>query len=83
MSSGAVVVNSDTGCEFLEHEKNCLLFPIGNPQEGGLAVQRVMVEPDLRTTLAVNGYETAKKYSNATPYVSSVATIINKIMEKK
>jgi GT2 family glycosyltransferase len=83
MSAGAVIVNSDTGTEFLEHEKNSLLYPIGNAQACANHVQRLLKDQELFTNLSLAGYETAIRYSNATPYVNNVAFLINKIMEKQ
>ena len=81
MSSGAVVVNSDTGCEFLKHEENCLLYPIDIAQECGNAVQRVIQNPNLFTTLSLNGYTTAKKMGSSVDYVTNISQTINKVMK--
>jgi glycosyltransferase involved in cell wall biosynthesis len=81
MSSGAMVVNSNTGCEFLEHEKNCLLYPIDQAQECGNAVDRLIQDPDLRTILTLNGYQTACDVASSVDYVTAISNLINKVMK--
>jgi glycosyltransferase involved in cell wall biosynthesis len=81
MSSGATIVNSDTGTEFLEHEKNCLIYPIDDAQACANTVDRLINDKALRSSLTIEGYKTAVEMANSVSYVTNISQVINKIMK--
>jgi glycosyltransferase involved in cell wall biosynthesis len=81
MSAGVAVVTTDTGAEFLKHEENCLLYPVGDAQAGGEAVDRLINDLDLFNKIVVNGYETAWKSADYKPFQAKLNEIIKKVVE--
>jgi len=65
MSLGVPVVASNNygHIEIIEHEKNGLLFSVGDAQACADSVMRVLNDHDLRKRMIASGYETAKKFS--------------------
>jgi GT2 family glycosyltransferase/glycosyltransferase involved in cell wall biosynthesis len=82
MSSGGVVVAADTGAEFLKHEENCLLFPVGQLQEGAEQVQRLLEDRQLFVRLLQNSYETACNMANPNPYVANLQRVIEEVCDE-
>jgi glycogen synthase len=64
MAVGTPVVATGTGGsgEYLEHERNCLLFDRDSPEALASAVARLAAEPELRRTLREGGLETAAAF---------------------
>jgi glycosyltransferase involved in cell wall biosynthesis/GT2 family glycosyltransferase len=76
MSAGVVCILSDTGAEYAEHEKNCLVVPRGNPASLAKAIDRLVNDKILFSQLAKGGYETACKYADANEYVDALEEVI-------
>ena len=68
MAVGRPVVASGTGgsAEYLEHERNCLLYePRDSPAALGDALRRLASEPALREHIREEGLRTAERYTEA------------------
>ena len=76
MSSGAAVVSTDTSAEFLSHERNCLLYDVGDNKKGAEAVDKLIQDSKLFGDVVNYGYQTAKAASDPTPYVSNINYVL-------
>lgn len=81
MSAGAAVVTTDTGAEFLRHEENCLLYPVGNPQRGAEMVDRLVNDQELFTKLVVNGFRTAEGAANPDNFQHNLNVVMRRVMQ--
>ena len=65
MACGTPVVATGVGgsAEYLEHERNCLLFPPGDAAALAAAVRRLRDDPGLRAGLVRAGTETARRFA--------------------
>lgn len=82
MSAGVLVVTTDTGAEFLKHEENCLLYPVGDPQAGAELVVRAVEDEELFTKLIVNGHRTAAGAANPNTYRSNLEKVVQSVLSK-
>lgn len=80
MSSGMAVVTTNTGAEFLKHEYNCLLYPVGEAQQGAELVDRLVQDRDLMQTLVLNGYKTAVEHADPTMFRENLNTVIREVL---
>lgn len=64
MATGGYVVAipNDGNSEYLQNEKNCLLFESGHIQEGLNSILRICEDAELRNILYKNGLETADRH---------------------
>jgi len=64
MAAGAAVVCTATpgAMEYARDGYNSLLVPIADPNALAQAIERLIVDPELRARLAANGLETARQY---------------------
>ncbi|MFP4572278.1 MAG: glycosyltransferase family 4 protein, partial [Desulfobacterales bacterium] len=64
MSLGVPVVASNAGghCEIIDHEKNGLLFPVGDAGSCAAAIVRLLKKDGLRMNLISAGMATAKRF---------------------
>ncbi|MGQ3684445.1 MAG: glycosyltransferase family 4 protein [Candidatus Loosdrechtia sp.] len=64
MSVGVPVVASNAGghCEIIEHEKNGLLFPVGDEKACASAIIRLLKDEKLRQDFVKAGRETARRF---------------------
>jgi len=83
MSSGTAVITTDTGAEFMKHEENCLLYPVGNPQAGAEAIDRLINDRKLMTKVVINGYSTAKLAASPEPFKAKVNKVILEVIDEK
>jgi GT2 family glycosyltransferase/glycosyltransferase involved in cell wall biosynthesis len=81
MSAGCAVISTDTGAEHLKDGHNCLLFPVGDAQAGGEAVDRVLTNKELFAKLVKNGYNTAVNSANPWPYVNNLMAVVKEVCE--
>ena len=81
MSAGVAVVSSDTGAEFMKHEENCLLYPIGEPQAGAELVSKLVNDQELFTKLILAGYKTAFEAANPKPHRSKLNAVIKEVLK--
>jgi glycosyltransferase involved in cell wall biosynthesis len=79
MSAGCAVVLSDTGAEFAEHEKNCLVYPKGDVEAMVKAIDRLAVDDNLRLDIAREGYKTACKYADPEDYNVTLYSILKEL----
>jgi glycosyltransferase involved in cell wall biosynthesis len=68
MSSGVACAISDTGAEFAKAGENCLTFPVGDTEAIHDAVEALILDRDRLTSIAENGYATAKEMGDSTQY---------------
>jgi GT2 family glycosyltransferase/glycosyltransferase involved in cell wall biosynthesis len=80
MSAGAAVVASDTGCEFLGDEKNCLLFPIGDTATAYNQTVKLMSDIELFSKVVQNGYLTAKATGDSTRYIDTFSEKLEEVL---
>lgn len=76
MSSSCAVVMSDTGAEFAEDGKNCLVAGRGNISQIVKHVDKLITEPELFSQIVKNGYETACKYADPTEHIENIEKVI-------
>jgi glycosyltransferase involved in cell wall biosynthesis len=76
MSSGCAIVSTDTLAEFLKHEENCLIAPVGDVNQLTLAVERLYLDETLKKNIVKRSYETAIAASDPKQYVKSWNNII-------
>jgi GT2 family glycosyltransferase/glycosyltransferase involved in cell wall biosynthesis len=81
MSAGVAVVTTDTGAEFLRHEENCLLYPVGNPQKGAETVDRLVNDQALFTKIVVNGFRTAENAANSDNFQHNLNVVLRRVMQ--
>lgn len=82
MSSGLTCILSNTGAEYAEHDKNCLLFTPGNVKEMLDCLISVIEDKSLRTRLREEGFRTAKSYSNSANCIESIESVISGIFKE-
>lgn len=58
-----VVVPNDGNIEYLEDEKNCLMYPAGEFEMAVSQIKRIVSDNELQCKLYMNGIETAQKRS--------------------
>lgn len=78
MSASVACVITDTGAEYAENEKNCLVVGKGNHGQMAKAIDRLIQDKNLFIEIAKNGYETACKHADSTEYVETLNRIICK-----
>jgi glycosyltransferase involved in cell wall biosynthesis len=76
MSSACAIVSTDTGAEFLQDGKNCLLAKVGDVEGLTKCVDQLYHNAELKTTLVEAGYETAAKAADPKPYIDNWNKII-------
>lgn len=81
MSAGCAVVTTNTGAEFLKDGDNCLLYPAGDPQSGGRAVDRLAQDRELFKRLVVNGYNTAVDSADPKAYLDNVGRMLTEVFD--
>lgn len=79
MASGCAIVTTDTGADYLKHGENCLLYPVGDAQEGGLTVDKLISDYDLFKKLVVNGYNTAKQMAKPDKYLFNLRGLVREL----
>lgn len=79
MSAGATCILSDTGAEYTEHNKNCLLYPVGNVDALYVSIESILGDPKLAARLREEGFRTARKYANPEPCMDVVEETIRKV----
>jgi glycosyltransferase involved in cell wall biosynthesis len=79
MSSSVACVLTDAHKEFVEHGKNCLLVPIHRPDAINGAVNKLLSDPKLLQTIAINGYKTAERYTDSTDCIDKLEKVIEEI----
>ena len=71
MSSGCAIVSTDTGAEFLEDGKNCLLAEVGNVNELTKVVERLYLNTELKQDIVTASYATAVAAADSKQYVKN------------
>jgi len=79
MAAGCAIVTTDTGAEFLKDQENCLLYPPGEAQQGGEAVDKLLSDPKLFQKLINNGYQTAGKAADPHQYVHTLRQLVHEL----
>lgn len=79
MSAGCAVVATDTGAEHLRHNENCLMFPVGDAQAGGEAVDVLINDKEMFKNIVFGGYKTAQLASNPWDYISKLNAVIQDV----
>lgn len=83
MSAGCAVILGDTGCEYAEHEQNCLIVNQDDPKEIAAAVERIIEDKALATKLREEAYNTACRYANPKPCITKLQEVIDSVFENK
>lgn len=83
MSSGAAIVATNTGAEFLKDGENCVLFEPGDQNGMNNALDRVISDDTLRKKLIEGGYATAGAAGDPAEYVDNWNKIIGGCFDKK
>ena len=83
MSSGAAIVATNTGAEFLKDGENCVLYEPGDQNGMNNALDRVISDDTLRKKLIEGGYATAGAAGDPAEYVDNWNKIIGGCCEKK
>jgi glycosyltransferase involved in cell wall biosynthesis len=76
MSAGAVCVLTDTGAEYAKAEDNCIVVPRGNAGSLAKAIDRLVNDKVLFSSLAKRGYETACKYADSTEFADALEEVV-------
>jgi glycosyltransferase involved in cell wall biosynthesis/Tfp pilus assembly protein PilF len=65
MACGAPVVHADNrGLDtIVEHEKDCLVVPVNDPDATAIAIERILRDGQLAARLSAAGLETARRYT--------------------
>jgi len=65
MAAGIPVIGTNIGGipEIIDHESNGLLVPINSPIDLAKAISKMITDTKLYSSMAVNGIETAKRFS--------------------
>jgi len=79
MSSGAAVIVTDTGAEFAEDKKNCLVVGRGNTASMVKAIDNLISDKVLFSEIAKKGYETACSYANDNAYIDVLNEVIQNV----
>jgi GT2 family glycosyltransferase/glycosyltransferase involved in cell wall biosynthesis len=79
MSAGCACVLTNTGAEFLFHEKNCLLFEPGDLQKAYDHIKAIIEDPTLANQLRMNGYKTAEVAADPTEYTDNLERVIDQV----
>jgi GT2 family glycosyltransferase/glycosyltransferase involved in cell wall biosynthesis len=76
MSAGCAIVSTDTGAEFLQDGKNCLLAPVGDVNGLTKCVDLLYHQTSTKENLVAASYATANSAADPTEYVKSWNKII-------
>jgi glycosyltransferase involved in cell wall biosynthesis len=76
MSAGCAVVATDTGAEFLTHEENSLIFPVGDIEAGKSCIERLFYDEELAMRLRAASYATAVKAADPTDYIRAIERVL-------
>jgi len=71
MSSWCAVVSTDTGAEFLEDGKNCLLAKVGNVTDLTKAVETLYLNTEFKQDIVIASYATAMAAADSKQYVKN------------
>ena len=71
MSSGCAIVSTDTGAEFLEDGKNCLLAEVGNINDLTKAVEMLYLDTEFKQNIVTASYATAVAAADSKQYVKN------------
>ena len=76
MSAGCAIAATDTGAEFLQDGKNCLLAKVGDVDGLMLCVDTLIDNTKLKQQLVKASYKTAADVADPTPYISNWKKLI-------
>ena len=76
MSAGCAIVSTDTGAEFLQDGKNCLLSKVGDVNGLVKNLDTLFQDTALKETLIDASYKTAQAAADPEPYIRSWNSII-------
>ena len=85
MQAGTPLLASDLGAirEIVEHEQNGLLVRYGDEKAFADVLERLLVDKELRTKLAENGYRTIKERFSIEQYASKIEDIYKSMLEDR
>lgn len=81
MSSRCTVILSDTGAEFAENGKNCLLYPPGDVDALVAAIETLIADSTLSRVIANAGYATATSHSDISPVINNLNKVITEVYD--
>jgi|SRR5271166_331676 len=81
MSAGTVCVLSDTKAEFVAPGSNCLVYPIGDIQAMMDAINKLLMDHPLRTSLAEAGFHTAAALADPRPCIKALDAVIQEVCQ--
>lgn len=81
MSAGAACVLTDTGAEFAEHGKNCLLSPVGDVDQMIEHITQLIDKPETRAKVALAGHETAVLCADPVQYTENLEKFIEGLFD--
>jgi glycosyltransferase involved in cell wall biosynthesis len=76
MSSGCAIVSTNTGAEFLQDGKNCLLADVGDVKELTECVDKLYHKRELKEALVAEAYNTAAAAADPSEYIKNWNKII-------
>ena len=79
MSAGVAVVTTDTGAEHMVSGENCLLYPVGDMQAGGEAVDLLVNDEELFKKIIIAGHATAEKNADPEPIRQKLKKVIKEV----